>query len=144
MTVPVVVDTNIYFSALYSPEGNEARVLRRAIEGDVVALSPETVRRELERNLKGKLDYTDEEVRRTLSALPTVWVPRAEYEEKMDEAEDLLDHPKDGPILACSLALDAGVLTGNSSHFDTTDIRESTVVWRSRELLNYLKDGSDE
>lgn len=40
MTVPAVVDTNIYFSALNSPEGSEGRVIRRTIEGDIVALSP--------------------------------------------------------------------------------------------------------
>lgn len=80
MTVPAVVDTNIYFSALNSPEGSEGRVIRRTIEGDIVALSPQTVHRELDRDLRGKLDHTDEEVQRTLLALPTVWVPRVEYE----------------------------------------------------------------
>lgn len=142
MNLPVVIDTNLYFSALYSPDGNEGDVLKRAIDGEILALSPNTVREELRRNLAGKLDYSNEEVDRTLSTLPTIWVPRPEYRDHIEDAEKLLNHAEDAPILACALALDAGVLTGNTSHFDTAAVREQTVVWRSRELLDYL-DGED-
>jgi predicted nucleic acid-binding protein len=137
--IAVIVDTNIYFSAFYNPRGKEAEILKRANRGEVLLLSPDSVREELERNLRFKLGLTDSEVLAIISSLPTIWVPRVEYEGELRGAEALLRHEEDAPILACALKFEAGILTGNVKHFDTSRLKSKVIVWSSTRLLQALK-----
>lgn len=139
----VIVDTNIYFSALYNPEGNEAEIIRRANSEELILLSPNTVRDELERVLETKLDWNEEKTTSVTRTLPTVWVPKEKYEEKLALAKSLIPHEKDSPILACALKFETGTLTGNTTHFDKPEIRKKATVWSSRKLLNYLESEKD-
>lgn len=135
----VVVDTNIYFSALYNPEGNETEIIRRANSEELILLSPDTVKEELERVPETKLGWDEAETSSVIRKLPTVWVPREEYSSELLRAKSLISHEEDSPILACALELENGVLTGNTNHFDKPEIRKKTPIWTSRKLLNYLE-----
>lgn len=137
--IAVVVDTNIYFSAFYNPRGKEAEILKRANIGEVLLLSPDSVKEELERNLRFKLDLTDSEILTLISSLPTLWVPRVEYEGELGSAKALLRHEEDAPILACALRFEAGILTGNVRHFSTGELKGKVIVWSSTKLLQALK-----
>ncbi|KXB02147.1 hypothetical protein AKJ44_01295 [candidate division MSBL1 archaeon SCGC-AAA261F17] len=134
-----VVDTNIYFSTFYNPQGNEAEVIRRANRGEVELLSPDSVREELEQVLKTKLQWSKEEVTSSIDALPTVWIPKSEYSSKLDHAKSIITHEKDSPILACALQFKTGILTGNTKHFDIPQIKKEVPILDSRNLLQYLK-----
>ncbi len=102
----IVVDTNIFFSAYYSPRGKEAAIVRMANAGRVILLSPGVVREELERVLRRRLGLGDEEVDSFITS-PVIWIPRAEYAGDLDRARSMLEHEEDSPILACALRLDA-------------------------------------
>lgn len=135
----VVVDTNIYFSAFYNPEGNEAEIVRKANAEEITLLSPDIVKEELERVLQTKLAWNEEEASSCIETLPTIWVPEAEYIDSLPRARSLIAHQEDSPMLACALQLETGILTGNTKHFDTPQIREEIPLWTSRKLLQHFE-----
>lgn len=139
--IVVIVDTNIYFSAFYNPKGKEAEIVRRGNREELLPLSPDTVREELERNLKLKLALSDAQVVSLVSSLPTVWVPKIEYEKFLEKAKSILPHEEDAPILACAMKFGAGVLTGNTKHFSAAKTKK-IPVWSSAKLLELLRKES--
>lgn len=140
----VIVDTNIYFSALYNPKGNEGEIIRKANSEEITLLSPDIVKEELARVLQSELDWNEKKTLKTIDTFPTLWVPREEYSDELARAKSLISHEPDSPILACALRFEAGVLTGNTNHFDTPQIREEVPVWSSRELLRYFESGKND
>ena len=140
----IVVDTNIYFSALYNPEGNESEIVRMANADQVTLLSPDLVQEELKRVLRRKLGLSDEEISSFITSLPTIWVPKNEYSSELDHAKSMLAHEEDSPILACALRFQTAILTGNKRHFDIPQVREEIPVLSSKKLLRYLKSKKDE
>lgn len=139
----VVVDTNIYFSALYNPKGNEGEIIRRANAEEITLLSPDIVKEELDRVLQSELDWSEEKTSKIINNLPVVWVPKEEYTDELSHAKSLISHEPDSPILACASKLETGILTGNTNHFDTPQIGEEVPLWSSRELLQYLESGEN-
>ena len=137
--ITVIVDTNIYFSALYNWHGNEAEILKAAGKGELILISPDTVQEELKRILQRKLNYSAEEASSTIKLLPTIWIPRSEYMDFLLKAENLLEHKEDAPILASALTLKAGILTGNKKHFDKSEITELAEILTSKEILQIIK-----
>lgn len=135
----VIVDTNIYFSAFYNLQGNEAEIIRRANADEVVLLSPDIVKEELKRVLGLKLGSNEEEAASLIASLPVIWVPKAEYSGKLKRARSMLTHEEDSPILACALKFKTGVLTGNTKHFDVPQVRRDVLIWSSKKLLQYLE-----
>lgn len=138
MVIRVVVDTNIYFSALYSKTGNEAEIVRQAHQGMVTFFSPHIVQGELKRVLQEKLGFHKEETATIISSLPTQWVPNEVYKAEIPQARDFVPHKSDAPIFACALHLDIGILTGNTTHFKLPRIEEKVKIWSSQELLQAL------
>ena len=138
-----IADTNVYFSAFYNPKGKEAEIIRLANREVLLLLSPDVVKEELGRNLKVKLGLSDPEAASIVSSLPTVWVPRAEYERFLENARLALPHVEDAPILACAMKFGAGVLTGNVKHFRAARTKK-IPVWSSTELLGLLRKESAE
>jgi predicted nucleic acid-binding protein len=136
--IVVIVDTNIYFSAFYSPDGKEAEIVRRGNREELLLLSPDTVKEELERVLKLKLELNDAQVISIVSSLPTVWVPNVEYGRFLEEAKSVMPHEEDAPILACAMKFGAGILTGNTKHFQAAKTKK-IPVWSSAELLEILR-----
>lgn len=137
--IAVVVDTNVYFSALHNLQGNEAEIIKRAKRDEVVLFSPDTVREELRRNLIKKLGYTDEEISNFFKTLPTIWIPSEEYSDLLPAAKKLLEHLEDSPLIASALKLSAAIVTGNKKHFDRPEIRDRIIILSGRELLDALK-----
>lgn len=135
----VVVDTNIYFSAFYNLDGNEAEIIRKANAEEITLLSPDIIKGELTRVFQMKLGWGEEEASSYVESLPTIWVPEAEYSAELPRARSLIEHEEDSPLLACALKLETGILTGNTKHFDTPQIRKEIPIWSSRKLLQYLE-----
>lgn len=127
----LVVDTNVLFSALYQPDSSCGRILLLAIEGEIELFAPETVRAELERVLRGKLAYSDDEWHRALAALPVDWVEAAVYHGQLARAMDAIADPTDAPVLALALALRAGIVSGDKAFHPLR--KRIAKTWRPRD-----------
>jgi len=105
MRYKVFIDTNILLSGIFF-EGNESKILD-LVEIDLV--TSEDVVDELRKVVRKKLKYLKErtfeialaETEKALSDI--VIVPRTKYSHKLKEAEILITHKKDVPILAAIL-----------------------------------------
>ncbi|MFQ6137087.1 MAG: PIN domain-containing protein [Candidatus Hydrothermarchaeales archaeon] len=133
----VVVDTNIIFSALYDLRSRAGRLLFFAIEGRVDLVASEYIKGELERNLREKLDYTDEEFKETVNALPIKWIEDERYSKEIDKAAELITHKRDIPILALALHMRCGVASGDE-HFLKVKYKDFKS-WRLKDLIASLE-----
>jgi len=111
-----VLDTNVIFSALYDLESPAGKLLAMAIEKKVDLASPVHVREELVRALREKLEYTSDEIRETIAALPIDWIEEGIYIHAIEEAMEAISHGEDAPVVACALALKCDVISGDR-HF---------------------------
>lgn len=109
----LVVDTNILFSALYDPNSSAGKLILRALEGKIDLFAPDSVKEELERNLKEKLEYAGAEVRETVLVLPIKWIEKDAYAAAIEIARRYVTHKPDVPILATALATGYDVVSGD-------------------------------
>lgn len=86
------------------------------IEKKIDLFAPEYVKDELKRILTDKLDYSMRETNETIKSLPIKWVDKEIYKDAERYVERCLKDEKDIPILACALALDADVVSGDKTY----------------------------
>ncbi|MBI1969484.1 type II toxin-antitoxin system VapC family toxin [Candidatus Woesearchaeota archaeon] len=134
--INVVVDTNIYFMALYNPFGKAAKLLRAAIEERVGLFSPDIVKEELTRVLKRKLEFSSQEMEDTIIHLPVAWISSDMYRDFM-QATIIIKHKPDRPLLATALVLGCGIITANRRHF--LPARRLAKIWNIDELLKNIE-----
>ncbi len=128
----VVIDTNVIVSGLYDPDSPPGRVLDAGAAGVLELCAPEAVRTELRRVLREVLDYTGDDIERTLEALPLEWVEEEVYRDDLGEAVRALRDRDDAPILACGFALGCDIVSGDK---DLHAARQRRVrVWKPSEL----------
>lgn len=127
----VVIDTNVIFSALYNLKSDAGRLLIFAVEGKINLASPTYVKGELERNLKEKLDYTDEELKETIKALPIEWIEEEIYSKEVEKAVKLIRHDRDVPVLALAMHLGIGVVSGDKHFQGISEIK----LWSLNEIV---------
>jgi predicted nucleic acid-binding protein len=87
------------------------------ISGEVRLFSPYHVKNELERVLKSKLDYSEEELDDLFESLPISWLEHELYEDHMKKAMKLIKDKNDVPILACAMASGYPIVTGDKHFF---------------------------
>jgi predicted nucleic acid-binding protein len=131
----VVIDTNVIFSGLYDLNSRAGRLLLYAIEGKIELIGSNYIKAELERNLKGKLDYTGEEFRETIKTLPIKWMEDEVYAREIAKAEKLIKHKRDIPILALAMYLGCGVVSGDG-HFHSIKYKN----WKLKELIEHINE----
>ncbi|MFQ5974915.1 MAG: PIN domain-containing protein [Candidatus Hydrothermarchaeales archaeon] len=134
----VVMDTNVIFSALYDLNSDAGKLLIYSIEGRVELLASSYIMGELERNLKGKLGYSDEEFNETIKALPIEWIEDESYSRHIKKAGRMIKHERDIPILAFALSLKSDVVSGDE-HFQNVRAK-SLKCWRLKELIELLEE----
>lgn len=133
----VVIDTNVIFSALYEPSSSPGRLLLLAIDEEVDLYAPVTVRAELERALRDKLGYSEEEWASTLAALPVEWVEAEVYASRMPTALRAFADPTDAPLVALALAMGIGVISGDR---DFHPLRRKVVkTWMPKDFAGHRK-----
>lgn len=111
-------------------------LLEKAAEGSVELFSPQFVKVESQRVLKGaRLVESEKEV----DELPVVWVPLELYEPYLIEAAGLIAHKPDRHVVACALYLNAGILSANTRHFNTKRLRKRLTLWGLGELLKKIE-----
>jgi predicted nucleic acid-binding protein len=113
------------------------RLLFFAIEGKINLVGSEYIKRELERNLKEKLDYTEEEFKETVNTLPIEWLEDERYLREIDKAAKLIAHKRDIPILALALYMKCGVVSGDE-HFRKVKYKDFKS-WKLKDLIAILK-----
>ncbi|MEA1994391.1 MAG: putative toxin-antitoxin system toxin component, PIN family [Euryarchaeota archaeon] len=121
----LVIDTNIIFSALCKPNSRAGKVIFLAIEGRLELYAPETVKSELKRTLKNKLDYEKEESKETISSLPITWIEKEIYREYAEEFD--LKDKNDRSVAACSLILNCALLTGDKDFDNVKKVKVTSL-----------------
>ena len=141
MKLRVFVDTNILLSGIFF-EGNEAKILDLV---EIELLTCEDVVDELRKVVKRKLKYLKErtfeialsETERALRDITII--PRAKYSQKIKEAEGLIVHKKDVPILAAVLYARPDYFLTGDSHFFTGKIKNVARVMTAKDFLDKIK-----
>src|SRR3972149_2655577 len=140
MRFKVFVDTNILLSGIFF-EGNESMILD-LVELDLV--TSEDVIDELKKVVKKKLKYLKERtfeiaLAETEKALADVAaIPRTKYSHKLQEAELMIKHKKDIPILAAVLYVKPDYFLTGDSHFFTDEIKSIVTVMTARDFLERI------
>ena len=141
MRYRVFLDTNILLSGLFF-EGNESRILD-LVELDIV--TSEDVVEELRMIVKKKLKYLKNRtleiaLAETEKALTDITViPRAKYNHKLKDAESLITHKKDVPILAAVLYVKPDYFLTGDTHFFTDKVKSAVNVLTAKDLLSKIK-----
>ena len=141
MRYRIFLDTNILISGIFF-DGNESKILDMP---EVELITCEDVVYELKCVTKKKLKYLDQrnleialiEVDRALSDIKVL--PREKYLKKSLEAEDLITHEKDIPILAAALYANADYLLTGDLHFFTDKVKSKLKVRKAREFLDEIE-----
>ena len=141
MKYKVFVDTNILLSGIFF-EGNESTILDM-VELDLITSEDAVV--ELRKVVKRKLKYLRErtfeialaETEKALTDI--VIVPRMKYSHKLKEAEFLIKHKKDIPILAAVLYVKPDYFLTGDKHFFTENIKGVLNVITAGDFLAKIK-----
>jgi len=137
MRYKVFVDTNILLSGIFF-EGNESRILD-LVEMDLV--TSEDVVDELRSVVKKKLKYLKErtfeialtEMEKALTDI--LIIPRSKYKHRLKDAESLISHKKDVPILAAVLFAKPNYFLTGDVHFFTEKIERIIHVSTAKDFL---------
>jgi len=140
MRYKVFVDTNILLSGIFF-EGNESKVLG-LVEIDLV--TSDDVVSELRQVVHKKLRYLKErtleiallETERALSDI--VIVPRSGYSQKIKDAEKLISHKKDIPILAAVLFAKPDYFLTGDAHFFTDKVEKVVTLMTAKDFLDKI------
>lgn len=141
MRYKAFVDTNILVSGIFF-EGNESIILDM-VELDLITSEDAVV--ELRRVVRKKLKYLKERtfeiaLAETEKALTDIVViPRTKYSHKLREAELLIRHKKDIPILAAVLYIKPDYFLTGDAHFFTDNIKKVVNVMTARDFLLKIK-----
>jgi len=141
MRYRVFIDTNILLSGIFF-EGNESKILD-LVEIDL--LTSEDVVDELRKVVSKKFKYLKgrtfeialEETEKALSDI--IIIPCTKYSHKLKEAETLITHKKDIPILAAVLYTKPDYFLTGDIHFFTDRIKNLINVVTAREFLIKIK-----
>jgi predicted nucleic acid-binding protein len=141
MIYKIFLDTNVLLSDIFF-EGNESVILDST--GLDLITSEDTVV-ELQSVVKKKLKYLRERtseiaVTETEKALTDITViQRKKYSHKIKEAEFLVKHKKDIPILAAVLYAKPDYFVTGDAHFFTDNIKSVVNVITARDFLAKIK-----
>ena len=109
-----VIDTNVLFMALYNRYSKAGKIIESANQNKIKLFSTDTIKEELCRVLKRELNFSDEEIEKTIENLPVTWVKKEIYEKALGKTKG--KHKADKPLEALSLILDCGILSADK-HF---------------------------
>ena len=139
--IPLVIDSNIFFSAIYNPEGLERKILQITIENEELRLfAPDVFWEEIERNLIKKLGYSKKIIYELFSKFNIMKVPFEECTNSLQKAEMIINHENDMPFIAVALYLNCPLWSGNENHFGHLKDSKEIIWFNSRNLILYLKE----
>jgi len=141
MRYKVFVDTNVLLSGIFF-EGNESKILD-LVELDLITC--EDVIDELQKVVRKKFKYLKErtleialaETERALSDI--MIIQRKKYSNKMRDADILITHKKDIPILAAVLYSKPNYFLTGDIHFFNDKIKNIVNVITTKDFLSLIK-----
>ncbi|MEW6674801.1 MAG: putative toxin-antitoxin system toxin component, PIN family [Nitrospirota bacterium] len=141
MRYKVFVDTNILLSGIFF-NGNESKILD-LVELDIV--TSEDIVDELRKVVRKKLKYLKErtfeiavaEIEKALTDISII--PRAKYNHKLKDAESMITHKKDIPVLAAVLYVKPDYFLTGDAHFFTDKIKSIVNVITAGDFLAKIK-----
>jgi putative PIN family toxin of toxin-antitoxin system len=132
----VVLDTNVYISALRFPESVLFRLWRDAVLGQYILITSPTIIREFAEKLRVRFQVSDEEVAdfvkritRTATLVQPTVVPEA-----------VPADPDDNHILACALAGKVDLIVSGDRHLLQLKEYEGIAIIRPRDFLRTIGD----
>jgi predicted nucleic acid-binding protein len=138
--IPIIIDTNIVYSAIYNEKGLERKLINIAIESDAIQLfAPTTFFEEIRRNLSKKLGFQKNTIDSFLAQFDIIEITFEEYKPKIAEAKRLIPHENDIPFVACALLLNSPVWSGNETHFNALKGSKKVIWFNSKRLLDYFR-----
>ncbi|MBI5206416.1 MAG: putative toxin-antitoxin system toxin component, PIN family [Candidatus Firestonebacteria bacterium] len=113
MSIKVVLDTNIYISALLVPGSNPDKIIHLAINKFLeIYISPEILK-ELENNLVKKFEYTDKEAKEVIIWLESI----ARIIKPVHSIANVCKKDSDHCILECAMSGGADfIVSGDKKH----------------------------
>lgn len=141
MRYRVFLDTNVLLSGIFF-EGNESMILDLV---EVEFITSEDVIDELFKVVKKKLKYLKERsleiaIAETERALGDInIIQKSKYIKKVQEAEGLISHKKDVPILAAVLSVKPDYFLTGDLHFFADKVKAAVTVMTAREFLDIIK-----
>ena len=141
MKYKVFVDTNILLSGIFF-EGNESSILdfvelNLITSEDAVAELRRVVRKKLKYLKEGTFEIALVEIEKALADI--VVIPRTKYSHKLREAEFLIKHKKDIPILAGVLYVKPNYFLTGDAHFFSDNIKSIANVITAGNFLAKIK-----
>ena len=106
------------------------------IEEKIEILSPYYVKKELEMILRKKLQFTESEIDEIISSLFINWIEDEIYQDYLDKASKMISDPDDIPILACALALECDIISGDEHFHDV--LTDKIKIWRLKQAIDDL------
>lgn len=138
--IPLVIDSNIFFSAFYNIKGLERRILDLSLEKEELQLfSPDIFWDEVKRNLIKKLDYDEVNINALFSKFLIIKISHEKYKEYINKAKELISHDEDLPFIATSLYLNCPIWSGNEKHFKHLENSKEIIWFNSQRLFSFLK-----
>jgi len=132
-----ILDTNIIFSGIYNIDSNAGKILLLGIEEKIEILSPYHVKMELEKNLLEKLQFSDSEMDEIISSLFINWIEDEIYRDYLETASKMISDEKDVPVLACALALECDIISGDKHFHDV--VTDKIKIWRLKQAIEDLE-----
>jgi predicted nucleic acid-binding protein len=141
MKYKVFVDTNVLLSGIFF-EGNESSILDMV---ELNLITSQDVVNELRKVVRKKLKYLKErtfeialaEIEKALSDI--VIIPQTKYSHKLKEAEYLIKHKQDIPILAAVLYVKPDYFLTGDAHFFTDNTKRILNVITAKDFLAKIK-----
>ncbi|MGV9171943.1 MAG: PIN domain-containing protein [Promethearchaeia archaeon] len=139
--ISLVIDTNIFFSAMYNKNGNERKILDFSIFSDELQLfSPDIFWMEIKRNLMKKLGYSESKMDEIISKFDIIDVPQEKYGKFTKKAKSMISHENDIAFVSTALFLNCPIWSGNTVHFKQLRNSNEIIWFKTTELVNYLKE----
>lgn len=141
--IRVILDANIYISALLKPTGSPSQLLQKGLDGAFETILSEAIFLEICRvlnykKIKERLSYTDDQIKKFLERLVDIssWTS--------DEiAVAACEDPKDDIYLSCAKESQANFLVSGDEHLLKIKNFEETRIVTTRQFLDYLQTGSN-
>ena len=135
----VVLDTNVIVSAFIKYGGNEWRILRKAVSGEIISITSEGIIEEFVSVISGqKFGYSKErvnEMKNFITRASQVVVP----EEKFDIVKD---DPADNKIIDCAVTGNVNyIISGNKHLLNLEEFRKIKIVNGKKFLDIWDSDG---
>ncbi|MBI5417292.1 putative toxin-antitoxin system toxin component, PIN family [Candidatus Poribacteria bacterium] len=135
MPVKVVLDTNIYISALLIPGSNPDKIVQLAINKFLEIFISPKILKELEVNLIKKFDYTDEEVKELLIWLESI----TKIINPVHSIINVCKKDSDHCILECAMSGGADfIVSGDKKHLLSIKKYNNIEIISPAEFLNKI------